>query len=128
MRNSVWAQWLKRRSNINAKKERNRSEKRRWDSGGGDSDSTYATSATGVTRAASTGGSSDNVSRGNHTHQERFPEDVLALPAIPTDHMLEVIWVGSGGGGSGDDQVWRAIPGQSFFAPTQLLSSLSGTP
>lgn len=52
---------------------------------------------------------------------------VTALPAIPTSGMKEVYWT-SGGGGTGDNQVWRAYAGQSVWYPTQKFTSKSGTP
>lgn len=54
---------------------------------------------------------------------------VESLPEIPSapGNMMEVYWT-SVGGGSGDDQVWRAFPGQTEWTPTQYYSALSGAP
>jgi len=50
---------------------------------------------------------------------------VLVLPAIPTDGMAEVYWT-SLGGGTGDDQVWRAYANQAAWTPTQKFTAKSG--
>ena len=52
---------------------------------------------------------------------------VSALPAIPLKGLLEVYWT-SAGGGSGDDQVWRAFKGQTKFTATQFRTTKSGLP
>ena len=52
---------------------------------------------------------------------------VETLPAIPTSIERYVFWT-STGGGTGDDQIWVAYPGQERWAPTQRLTALVGTP
>lgn len=124
MKTNVWSQWLKRRDDLNNKKDRNRYEKNRFDRGAtGGGTGALGTTSTDVSRSASAPGTSGNVSRQDHTHIDIFPQTVTALPAIPTDAMLEVFWATPG-----DNQIWRAAPGQSFWTPTQILTTLSGTP
>lgn len=64
---------------------------------------------------------------GSWARLQYSPEEVETLPAIPTVAMQEVLWV-STGSGTGDDQVWRAAPGQSRWSPTQKYTTLSGAP
>lgn len=75
-------------------------------------------------------GTSSEASPGDHTHRYIGKADlevVTALPAIPLEGMHEVYWT-SAGGGTGDNQIWRAFEGQSLWYPTQKLTILLGTP
>ena len=55
-------------------------------------------------------------------------EAVTALPPIPTVGPKIVWWLDSSRGGSGDNQLWAACPGQSEWTPLQNWTWLSGEP
>jgi len=50
------------------------------------------------------------------------------LPPIPTTGPRIVWWVDSSQGGTGDNQLWAACPGQSRWTPLQNWTWLDGTP
>lgn len=97
---------------------------------GGSGDVNYYTGIPEEVGIVGSAGTSNNVSRGNHSHiyiAEGLPEEVEELPDIPTEGMKEVYWT-STGFGVGDDQIWRAYAGQEEWTPTQLLTDKSGAP
>jgi len=53
---------------------------------------------------------------------------VTKLPPIPADRPRIVWWVDSSRGGTGDNQLWAACPGQSEWTPLQNWTWLSGVP
>lgn len=53
---------------------------------------------------------------------------VLTLPPVPTTGPRIVWWVDSSQGGTGDNQIWAACPGQSRWTPLQNWTWLDGTP
>ena len=55
-------------------------------------------------------------------------DEVTELPPIPTDRPRIVWWVDSSRGGTGDNQLWAACPGQSRWTPLQNWTWLDGTP
>ena len=55
-------------------------------------------------------------------------DEVTELPPIPTDRPRIVWWVSSARGGTGDNQLWAACPGQSRWTPLQNWTWLDGTP
>jgi len=53
---------------------------------------------------------------------------VNELPSIPTTSPRIVWWLDSSQGGTGDNQLWAACPGQSEWTPLQNWTWLSGVP
>ena len=53
---------------------------------------------------------------------------VNELPPIPTDRPRIVWWVDYSQGGTGDNQLWAACPGQSRWTPLQNWTWLTGEP
>lgn len=53
---------------------------------------------------------------------------VTELPPIPADRPRIVWWVDSSRGGTGDNQLWAACPGQSRWTPLQNWTWLTGEP
>ncbi len=53
---------------------------------------------------------------------------VTELPPIPTTGPRIVWWVDSSQGGTGDNQLWAACPGQSRWTPLQNWTWLTGEP
>ncbi len=53
---------------------------------------------------------------------------VSTLPPIPTTGPRIVWWLDSSQGGTGDNQLWAACPGQSEWTPLQNWTWLSGEP
>jgi len=54
-------------------------------------------------------------------------DEVTELPPIPTDRPRIVWWVDGARGGTGDNQLWAACPGQSRWTPLQNWTWLDGT-
>lgn len=78
--------------------------------------------------ATASAGVAPTWSKSDHVHVGVvWGGTVTALPAIPGTGVKEVYWTSSGGG-SGDNQVWRAHAGQSAWTPTQKTTTKSGTP
>jgi len=55
-------------------------------------------------------------------------DEVKELPPIPTDRPRFVWWVDGARGGTGDNQLWAACPGQSRWTPLQNWTWLDGQP
>ena len=53
---------------------------------------------------------------------------VNELPSIPTTSPRIVWWLDGTQGGTGDNQLWAACPGQSEWTPLQNWTWLSGEP
>lgn len=54
-------------------------------------------------------------------------DEVTELPPVPTTGPRIVWWVDSSRGGTGDNQLWAACPGQSRWTPLQNWTWLDGT-
>ncbi len=84
MRNSIEVQWNKRRNDMNAKKERNRYEKRRWDSSKGGGAGGAGSFITDIVADASSPGSSTSLSREDHEHMGMPWISAANIAALPT--------------------------------------------